>query len=51
MLFSHASDAGTSSEIILREFSGRFRLAVNFIMKARLSAKLFICKLVLFPYE
>ena len=29
---------------------GHFRVAVN-LMKARLSAKLFIWKLVLFPYE
>ena len=30
---------------------GNFRVALNLIMKARLSAKLFICELVLFDYE
>ena len=34
-----------------KEFIGHFRVAVNLIMEARLSAKLFIWKLVLFAYE
>ena len=36
---------------VIAKILGYFRVTVNLIMKARLSAKHFICKLILFAYK
>ena len=47
----HASNLDLMRTMTVKSVIGRFRIAVNLIMKARLSTKAFHMKISLFAYE